>query len=150
MPTTISGTTGIDQVQDNTIATADIQNSAVTAVKVADANITAAKLSGAQSGSAPIYGCRAWVSFAGATGAINASGNVSGVVRNSAGDYTITFTTAMQDANYAVQGCSGDVANTTLACVSAISILSGSVRVTVRQSGNVLADYATVTVSVIR
>ena len=73
---------------------------------IADANITAAKLSGAQTGSAPIYGCRAWVNFDG-TGTIGTnmtirgSGNVSSVYKNGTGDYTITFTTAMPDANYA-------------------------------------------------
>ena len=35
---------------------------------------------------------------------IRASGNVTSVLRNALGDYTITFTTAMPDANYAVTG----------------------------------------------
>jgi hypothetical protein len=70
-----------------------------------DATITAADLSGAQTGSAPIYGCRAWCVFDGTltgTNAPTAGGNVSTVTRNSTGDYTINFTTAMPDANYAV------------------------------------------------
>lgn len=55
------------------------------------------------SGSAPVYGARAWVTFTGgATPSILASGNVSSVVRNGTGDYTVTLTTAMPDANYAV------------------------------------------------
>ena len=65
------------------------------------------------SGDAPVYGCRAWVNFDGTkdtSGAsstantnrlIRASGNVASVLRNGQGDYTITFTTAMPDANYA-------------------------------------------------
>lgn len=54
------------------------------------------------SGSAPVYACRAWVNFNGVTTiTIRASGNVSSVVRNSTGNYTINFTTPMQDANYA-------------------------------------------------
>lgn len=54
-------------------------------------------------GSAPIYACRAWVNFNGTgTVAIRASGNVSSITDNGAGDYTINFTTAMPDANYAV------------------------------------------------
>lgn len=67
----------------------------------ADGSITAAKLDGAQSGSAPIYGARAWVNFNG-TGAvaIRGSGNVSSITDNGTGDYTVNFTTAMQDANY--------------------------------------------------
>jgi hypothetical protein len=44
---------------------------------------------------------KAWVSFVGSTGAINSSYNVSSVVRNSAGNYTVTFTTAFASANYA-------------------------------------------------
>jgi hypothetical protein len=50
------------------------------------------------------YGCRAWVNFNGAgTVAIRASGNVSSITDNGGtGDYTINFTTAMPDANYAV------------------------------------------------
>lgn len=55
------------------------------------------------SGSAPIYACRAWVNFNGTgTVAIRASGNVSGITDNGTGDYTINFTTAMEDANYGV------------------------------------------------
>ena len=46
--------------------------------------------------------CRAWVNFNGTgTVAIRASFNVSSITDNGAGDYTINFTTAMQDANYA-------------------------------------------------
>jgi hypothetical protein len=55
------------------------------------------------SGSAPIYACRAWVNFNGTgTVAIRASGNVSSITDNATGDYTVNFTTAMQDANYAI------------------------------------------------
>lgn len=56
------------------------------------------------SGSAPVYGCRAWVNFNGSTGTIRASGNVSSITKNTTGDYTINFTTAMPDANYGFSG----------------------------------------------
>jgi hypothetical protein len=65
-------------------------------------------------GSAAVaYGCRAWVNFNGTgTVAINASGNVSSVTDNGAGDYTVNFTTAMPDANFAVGGnCLEDTAD---------------------------------------
>jgi len=56
--------------------------------------------------SPPIYACRAWVNFAGRTtnGAcdLDGSGNVASVSRTADGRYTLTFTTAMPDANYAV------------------------------------------------
>ena len=80
------------------------------------------------SGTTPIYACRAWVNFDGTDTssanplnfsndnaeneggansagenlcAIRGSGNVSKVVRNGTGDYTVYFTTAMPDTNYA-------------------------------------------------
>jgi len=54
-------------------------------------------------GSAAVaYGCRSWVNFNGTgTVAIRASGNVSSITDNGEGDYTVNFTTAMPDANYA-------------------------------------------------
>lgn len=57
------------------------------------------------SGSAPSYSTRAWVSFNGTgTIAINASGNVTSLTDNAVGDYTVNFTTALPDANYALCG----------------------------------------------
>jgi hypothetical protein len=56
------------------------------------------------SGTAPIYMARAWVSFNGTTATpstIYASGNISSLTKNSTGNYTVNFTTAMPDANYA-------------------------------------------------
>jgi len=58
---------------------------------------------------ATAYGCRAWVNFNGTgTVAIRASGNVSSITDNNTGDYTVNFTTAMPDANYAAQVTAGD------------------------------------------
>ena len=46
---------------------------------------------------------KAWVTFNGSTGAISKSFNVSSVTLNTAGaNWTINFTTAMPDANYAI------------------------------------------------
>lgn len=57
-------------------------------------------------GDAPMYACRAWVNFDGTTTppTIRASGNVSSVVRNATGDFTVNFTTPMEDINYVVDG----------------------------------------------
>ena len=53
--------------------------------------------------SATAYGCRAWVNFNGTgTVAIRASGNVTSITDNGTGDYTVNFTTAITDVNYAV------------------------------------------------
>ena len=46
--------------------------------------------------------CKAWVNFDGTgTVAIRGSYNVSSITDNGTGDYTVNFTTAMADANYA-------------------------------------------------
>jgi len=46
--------------------------------------------------------CKAWVNFNGTgTVAIRGEYNVSSITDNGAGDYTVNFTTAMPDANYA-------------------------------------------------
>lgn len=89
----------------------------VASAGIADAAVTAAKLSGAQSGNAPVFGVRAWVNFNGQRNAadtaassdgqnvlIRSSGNVSSVLKHDKGDYTINFTTALPDTNYAVIG----------------------------------------------
>ena len=54
-----------------------------------------------------VYGCRAWINFDGTSGSIGtgrANGNISAVTDNGTGDYTITFTTNMPDANYVITG----------------------------------------------
>jgi hypothetical protein len=45
-----------------------------------------------------------WVNFVGSSGSVNAQYNVSSVTRNGTGDYTINFTNAMVDTNYAIAG----------------------------------------------
>jgi len=54
--------------------------------------------------------CRAWVNFNGATvtnpasmTGVRGSFNVSSILDNGTGDYTVNFTTAMPDANYSAQ-----------------------------------------------
>ena len=49
-----------------------------------------------------VYTAKAWVNFNGSgTVAIRASGNTTSITDNGVGDYTINFTTAIVDANYA-------------------------------------------------
>jgi hypothetical protein len=159
MPITINGSgtvTGISAggLPDASVLTADI----------ADANITAAKLSGAQTGSAPIYGCRAWVNFDGTrneadTGAstnganvkIRASGNVTSVLKNATGDYTVNFTTAMADANYS--SCMTVVAGESASLNIGVGPRStgystSSIRLLVEASNGVDADVSYVNVSI--
>ncbi len=100
MPITIDGTGSISG-----LSAGGLPDLSVTTADIAAGAVTAAKLDGAQSGSAPIYGARAWVNFNGTgTVAIRASGNVSSITDNAAGNYTINFTTALPDANYSAVG----------------------------------------------
>lgn len=72
--------------------------------------------------------CKAWVNFDGtSTVAIRAAYNVSSITDNGTGDYTVNFTTAMSDANYAVAGCSSAGNDST---VRAVQENTGSARST--------------------
>jgi hypothetical protein len=68
---------------------------------------------------ADAYGCRVWANVYGgrdySTG-INASGNGSSFVRNSSGDYSFNFATAMVDINYSAV-CAQESGSITLDCV---------------------------------
>ena len=71
---------------------------------------------------ATVYGCRAWVNFDGTgTVAIRASGNVSSITDNGTGDYTVNFTTAMIDANYAIVSIGGDLTQSVLGTIGLIT-----------------------------
>ena len=56
---------------------------------------------------APIYGVRAWMRYRGDTNVLVGSGNVSSVTDHSTGSFSMNFTTAMSDANYAIVGAVG-------------------------------------------
>ena len=82
-------------------------------------------------GIAPIYACRAWVNFDG-TGAVSirSSGNVSSITDNGVGDFTINFTTAMPDANYAVAGVTGNADVTASPAAASIRAQTGEITTT--------------------
>jgi len=93
------------------VGTSDTQtltNKTLTSPTLTTPSINSAPFS-TVSGSAPLFGCRAWVSFDG-TGTVSTNqtirvdGNVDTVYKNATGDYTITFTTAMPDVDYCVVG----------------------------------------------
>ena len=106
------------------------------------------------SGTAPLYMCRAWVNFNGTgTVAIRASGNVSSITDNGTGDYTVNFTTAMPDANYALSGMGGN-STTALVCVSQpqgfVAPTTSAVRVQTTFVNASLTDPTTVSVAIFR
>ena len=64
------------------------------------------------SGTAPYYGVRSWCKFdgSGTNGlncSISGSGNVASVLKTDSGTFTLTFSTAMPDANYAITYSAG-------------------------------------------
>ena len=104
--------------------------------------------SGGGSGSA-----KAWVRFNGTASTITDSYNVSSLTKNTTGDYTITFTTALANANYnTVLGCRNDVNSTTDS--TAINIKYGTSPTTTTLSitlarfglGNVDSDIVNATI----
>lgn len=130
-----------------------IADNSVTTAKILDGNVTAAKLSGGQSGSAPIYGCRAWVNFNGTgTPAIRASGNVTSITDHGTGDYTINFTTAMPDANYAVVGSTSYTPGgaTAAPVVCPVTYAVGSVRINITRYTDGLVDTDYINVAIFR
>lgn len=96
-------------------------------------------------GNPPLYACRAWVNFNGTgTVAIRASGNVSSITDNGTGNYTVNFTTAMPDANYATNATSStnQIAQQTLSA-SAVQIFT-------QNSSGVAVDPVEVSITIFR
>ena len=90
----MAGTVVADTLQAASTSTLVLKNG------VANTPPTIQDSAGTQSGTF----CRAWVNFNGTgTVAIRASFNVTSITDNGTGDYTVNFTTAMPDANYAVK-----------------------------------------------
>jgi len=97
---------------------------------------------------ATAYGCRAWVNFNGTgTVAIRASGNVTSITDNGTGDYTVNFTTAMPDANYAVT-----IGTSRADCIGGTNGLptAGAFNMNTRNGANAQTDTAGVFAAVFR
>jgi hypothetical protein len=103
------------------------------------------------SGSAPLFAARAWVNFNGTgTVAIRASGNVSSITDNNTGDYTINFTTAMSDTNFAAIGSNGsDVASGILE-VNGTKTVSSQRVLSKNGTNNTTADQSLISVAIFR
>jgi hypothetical protein len=96
---------------------------------------------------------KAWVNFNGTgTVAIRASFNVSSITDNGVGDYTVNFTSAMTDANYATQITAGfGDANRSNPSTGVGTPAVGSIRVFVSASTTGAAfDYNSNNVAVFR
>jgi hypothetical protein len=103
MAVTLNASTSSGLVQSaDTSGVITLQNNGTNALTVDSGNL---QFNSGYGSVATAYGCRAWVNFNGTgTVAIRASGNVTSITDNGTGDYSINFTTAMPDGNYAVSG----------------------------------------------
>jgi hypothetical protein len=108
---------------------------------------------------ATAFGCRAWINFDGTgTPAARASGNVSSIADNGTGDYTINFTTAMPDGNYAAIGTSKEFDTTAFSTVFLIgarqtianTFNTNYARVNTISVGGTLTDCVAVSVAIFR
>ena len=135
-----------------------ITGAATLATTVANPTFTTPNINSAQfatvSGTAPIYPCRAWVNFNGSGSvAIRASGNVSSITDNGVGNYTVNFTTAMPDANFAANVSINNVSGGSAIVQPYVATpsVSSSVQVlTLQNSGGSPADTDATLVSVFR
>jgi hypothetical protein len=107
-------------------------------------------------GSAAVaYGCRAWVNFNGTgTIAIRSSGNVSSITDRGIGEYTVNFTTAMPDVNYAVTSLTDSASSGTALSMftrSDVAYSTSAVAVTTRAFNTASGvDSSIVNVSIFR
>ena len=87
------------------------------------------------------YAAKAWVNFNGTgTVAIRQSGNVSSLTDHGTGDYTVNFSNAFADANYAsLFSCGDSSTNPSLFSSSCVNVNASSVRTesSVTSGGNV-------------
>lgn len=103
------------------------------------------------SGSAPVYACRAWVNFNGTgTVAIRASGNVSSITDNGTGDYTVNFTTAMEDTSFCGIGSCGDTSTVNPRFVTVKGRTTSTLSITTDDSAGTKRDVDQVNVAIFR
>lgn len=145
MSVVINGTTGITAAAfDGAVDGADLTGTVAASLLTGD--VAAARITGAlnATGSAPIYACRAWVNFNGTgTVAIRSSGNVSSITDGGTGTYTVNFTTAMPDTNYAFTFASQGINLFNTKTTSTLQFLSYN-------GAFVLTDYSEISVTVFR
>ena len=91
------------------------------------ANISASGVLSFNSGYGSVaaaYGCRAWVSFNGDTGAIRGSGGVSSISVLSTGSYGVNLTSALPDLNYCISGSGATGASSSVPMLDHSGIIS--------------------------
>jgi hypothetical protein len=141
-------------------ATAGAVNSTYIAANVTLTTPSIAQINSTTASTPPVFAdssgtqigtlCRAWVNFNGTgTVAIRASFNVSSITDNGTGSYTVNFTTAMPDANYAAN-YSRNIASSIVNSPNAlVTLAAGSCSLNVWDGGS-LSDPTINCVSIFR
>ena len=141
----MAGTIVADTLQADSTSTLVLKNG------VANTPPTIQDSSGTQIGTF----CRAWVNFNGTSASPitpRASFNVSSITKSGTALYTISFTTAIADANYAVVANGGTAGSTSAGAVitSCNPVNSSSCFVNTRSGANADNAYDTVQIAVFR
>jgi len=130
---------------------------AVISVEELEGDPTGAFPQDAQTGAAPIFAARAWAHFDGTKDTTNttstsntnrlikASGNVTSILRNSIGNYTITFRTALPNANYAAIA-TGFLSSGNAAIVTTDNYTTTTLTLNCVDSSNAEADFSRVNI----
>jgi len=119
--------------------TITINNGTIGSSVVMAANQACVKTAINASGSAPIFACRAWINFDGTAGTIGTgrgSGNMDAVTDHGTGDFTVNFTTDMEDANYCVLISASDDAGNLDSAPEITNRQAGSCRFETKYTGN--------------
>jgi hypothetical protein len=156
MPITINGTGTVAGITagglpDGCVATSDIADDAVTNDKLSlAANAGEVKKALNADNSPPIYACRAWGLFDGASTppTITAQGNIASITRTTIGVFQVTFTTNMPDANYSVVGTGDNFGQQGI--VSIDSRTTSGFRLIHWSTGNALVNPRTASVAIFR
>lgn len=84
---------------------------------------------------------KAWVRYNGSANTIASSYNVTSVTDNATGDFTVNFTTAFSNANYAVIGTAAATGSATVYVIAgSITQAAGSFRFVVRDTAGTATD----------
>ena len=149
----VDGTPGADDMPGRLVfsTTADGASSPTERMRIANNGAISTVVPGGST-LYPAFDCRAWVNFNGTgTVAIRGSGNVSSITDNGVGNYSVNFTTAMADANYAAQvtsrfetGISGNIPGAYIYSTTGFDLQN------VNASGLALADSLFLNVAIFR
>jgi hypothetical protein len=144
MPISIAGSGTITGISVGGIPDGVVDTDVLAANAVTTAKLGSAEASGL---------CKAWVNWNGTgTVAIRASYNVSSITDNATGDYTVNFTTAMVDANYAftISGYQNTTGGGSIVFATGQTYTTSAVRVKTLTLGTADVDMQNVSVAIFR